>query len=227
MEDPGDYRLGTIEMMNSPYCIVAYVEAKNPMDIYCVGVWNNKRWRQLIMITPELMVGNKQYPYFNDYLQGTAMKWVRELANPTGVFGPYDDLTIQMQNSRYNTIGTRRVYINLWFDYMYNDIYDYRMAFIKSNFTDDNIVINNFIFTNESILVSSKSKTRTGSSTIKYEWIIKACESKDAFYLFVNKQGGLIITKSEITEGNEDQLRAFLSSKISAQCNKLKKVKNK
>ena len=142
MEDPGDYRLGTIEMMNSPYCIVAYVEAKNPMDIYCVGVWNNKRWRQLIMITPELMVGNKQYPYFNDYLQGTAMKWVRELANPTGVFGPYDDLTIQMQNSRYNTIGNRKVYINLWFDYMYNDIYDYRMAFIKSNFIDDNIEYN-------------------------------------------------------------------------------------
>ncbi len=95
------------------------------------------------------------------------------------------------------------------------------------NFTDDNIVINNFIFTNESILVSSKSKTRTGSSTIKYEWIIKACESKNAFYLFVNKQGGLIITKSEITEGNADQLRAFLCSKIPAQRNKLKKVKNK
>lgn len=95
------------------------------------------------------------------------------------------------------------------------------------NFTEDNIIINNFIFTNESILVSSKSKTRTGSTTIKYQWILKACESKNAFYLFVNKQGGLIITKSEITEGDEDGLRAFLCSKIPAQRNKLKKIKNK
>ena len=93
------------------------------------------------------------------------------------------------------------------------------------SFNDENTVINNFIFTDESILITSKSKVKTGSSTIKYEWIIKACETKSAFYLFLNKQGGLIVTKSEITVGNEDELRALLNSKISAKRNKLLKTK--
>ena len=91
------------------------------------------------------------------------------------------------------------------------------------DFSDDNTVMNYFIFTNDSILATSKSKIRTGSSTYKYEWIMKACETKTAFYLFFNKEGGLIITKSEITEGSEDQLRALLSSKISVKRNKLNK----
>ena len=91
------------------------------------------------------------------------------------------------------------------------------------DFTDDKTVMNHFIFTNDSILATSKSKIRTGSSTYKYEWIMKACETKTAFYLFFNKEGGLIITKSEITEGTEDQLRSLLSSKISVKRNKLNK----
>jgi len=111
--------------------------------------------------------------------------------------------------------------------------FDFVMAFnyfikpiIKlKSFSEENTVVNNFIFTNESILVTSKSKVKSGSSTIKYEWITKACETKGAFYLFLNKSGGLIITKSEITEGSDNELRALLSSKISAKRNKLLKTK--
>ena len=88
--------------------------------------------------------------------------------------------------------------------------------------TDDNIITNHFIFAEESILVTSKSKSKTSSSTVKYEWVIKACEDKNAFYLFVNKDGGLIITKKDIMNGSENQLRAFLCSKIPAKQNKLK-----
>ena len=29
----------------------------------------------------EMILGNKQYPFFNDDLQGAAMKWLRDLAN--------------------------------------------------------------------------------------------------------------------------------------------------
>ena len=102
------------------------------------------------------------------------------------------------------------------------------MYFIKpaiklKNFTEDNVVLNSFIFTKENILASSKSKVRTGSSTYKYEWIMKACETKTAFYLFFNKEGGLIVTKAEIKEGTVDELRNLLSSKISQKRNKLNK----
>jgi hypothetical protein len=143
MEEAGDYRLGTIEMMNSDYIVVAYVEAKDDMTL-CNGsdTWNNKRWRQLLVITPDLILGNKQYPYNNDILQGTALKWLRRLAEATGSFGPYDEEAVQIVNHGMNRIGTRDIYVNLTFSYMYNDIYDHRLAFINSNAKNLNLTLN-------------------------------------------------------------------------------------
>ena len=113
----------------------------------------------------------------------------------------------------------------LAFDFVMAYNYFIRPVVKLKGFTEENTVVNNFIFTDENILVTSKSKVKTGSSTIKYEWITRACETKNAFYLFMSKQGCLIITKGEITEGNVIQLRALLSSKISAKRNKLLKTK--
>ena len=149
VDEPGDYRLGTIEMMNSPYCVIAYVEAKDPMPICTDDFWNSKRWRQLLMITPEMILGNKQYPYFNDNLQGTAMKWLRDLANDykrtdpdEEKFGPYEEEALQIRNHRWNTIGNEEVYVNFEFTYMYNDIYDLRMAFIARHCNETRIEYN-------------------------------------------------------------------------------------
>lgn len=145
MEEPGDYRLGTIEMMNSESVIIAYVEAKEDMHIADHDQkWNNKRWRQLIVVTPELILGNKQYPYFNDVLQGTALKWIKELAAGADLgYGPYDVESVQIRNQSANTIGNRRVHFNLYMSgYMYNDIYDLRMGFMKSNWTGTDLTIN-------------------------------------------------------------------------------------
>lgn len=151
MEEAGDYRLGTIEMMNSPYCVVAYVEAREPMTLWSMDTkWNSKRWRQLLMITPEMLLGNKQYPYFSDDLQGTAMKWLRELANAGDYrcadnnkrYGPYEEEALQIINKRRNRVGTREIYVNFWFNYMYCDIYDYRMAFIARNCPSNSIEYN-------------------------------------------------------------------------------------
>ena len=142
MEEAGDYRLGTIEMMNSAYCVVAYVESKDDMSLWRSDArWNSKRWRQLLMITPEMLLGNKQYPYESDELQGAAMKWLRELANAGDFrcvenekrYGPYADEALQIMNQRWNKVGTEEVYVHFWFDYMYCDIYDRRMAFIARN----------------------------------------------------------------------------------------------
>ena len=132
VNEAGDFRLGTIEMMNSDYVVVAYVEAKDDMYLCNYGPWNNKRWRQLLIITPDFILGNKQYPYNSDVLQGIAMKWLRRLAEASGSFGPYDDEAFQIRNHSTNIIGTHQVYVNLSFNYMYNDIYDNRLAFINS-----------------------------------------------------------------------------------------------
>lgn len=151
MDEQGDYRLGTIEMMNSPYCVVAYMEAHEDMALWDGTVrWNNKHWRQLLMITPEMLLGNKQYPYFSDDLQGTSMKWLRELANVGDFrcvennkrYGPYSEEALQIRNQRWNKVGLQDIYVHFWFDYMYNDIYDSRMAFISRYFSSDRIEYN-------------------------------------------------------------------------------------
>lgn len=151
MEEAGDYRLGTIEMMNSESVIIAYIEAKEDMCICndANAKWNNKRWRQLIVVTPELILGNKQYPYFNDVVQGTALKWIKELAASTDfsntpyiTYGPYEEESVQINNQNTNVIGNRRVHFNLYMGgYMYNDIYDLRMGFLKRNWDGTDLTI--------------------------------------------------------------------------------------
>lgn len=131
VEDYGDYRLGTIEMMNSPCVVVAYVEAKNNMFICGEDEWNNKRWRQLFIVTREMILGNRQYPYNNDVLQGAAIKWLREMCQETVGWGPYTSETHQIRNDAWNTInGDMNVRFNLSCNYMYNDVYDSRLAYI-------------------------------------------------------------------------------------------------
>ncbi len=136
IDDPGDYRLGTIEMMNSPYVVVAYLKSNND-ELYLNDEfrWNSKRWRQLLVVSPDLILGNKQYPYNNDELQGTAMKWLRELALATHNYGPYSETAINIENRADNYIdGNKAVHFNLDMDYMYNDIYDFRLAYFNPNY---------------------------------------------------------------------------------------------
>jgi hypothetical protein len=130
MEEYGDYRLGTIEMMNSPCVVIAYVEAKDKMYV-CGKDWSNKRWRQLYIVTPELILGNRQYPYNSDLLQGTAINWLRDLATKTVGWGPYTEEAHQIKNNSWNTVnGTQNIRFNLYTTYMYNDVYDCRLAYV-------------------------------------------------------------------------------------------------
>lgn len=76
----GGYRQGTVEMMNSPTVVVAYLNSTDP---YYVGVnqyWNNKRWRQLFVVDRNCVVAVKGYPYQNNDLTQAAMDWILELA---------------------------------------------------------------------------------------------------------------------------------------------------
>ena len=136
MDEPGDYRLGTIEMMNSDCVIVAYVESKDPMWTPG-GDWNSKRWRQLYIITREVILGNRQYPYNSDELQGVAIKWIREIMTQVPGYGPYPDETVQLKNDSWNTIRDKKIRFNFYTGYMYNDVYDYRLAYVADQKIDD------------------------------------------------------------------------------------------
>ena len=78
--DTGGYRLGTVEMMNSPSVIVAYISASENMNIGNSYHWNNKKWRQLFIVDKEVILGIKSYPYYNESITFTVIKWLKELA---------------------------------------------------------------------------------------------------------------------------------------------------
>lgn len=79
--DTGGYRQGTVEMMNSPMVVVAYLTAKEPMYMGNKGhKWNNKKWRQLFIVNSTCILGVKSYPYHNDKLTLYITKWLKELA---------------------------------------------------------------------------------------------------------------------------------------------------
>ena len=78
--DYGGYRQGTVEMMNSPYVVVAYIAEKDNMSIDNNHEWNSKKWRQLFIVDKSLMLSIKAYPYRSDVLSMEVMKWLKELA---------------------------------------------------------------------------------------------------------------------------------------------------
>lgn len=79
--DEGEYRQGTVEMMNSECVIVAYLESSK--DFYPVSsdrTWSNKKWRQLFIVNEFVITGIKPYPYFNCHITNAVLEWLHELA---------------------------------------------------------------------------------------------------------------------------------------------------
>lgn len=121
----GEYRQGTVEMMNSQQVVVAYLASEEDMKIYPWGEqrhWNNKKWRQLFIVDPEYIANIKGYPYQNDSLTHEILNWIAELAEKAGM-GPYDEI---IKNNPYGSIVTNeeedhRVLFDPQTGLMYND----------------------------------------------------------------------------------------------------------
>lgn len=141
-DDPGDYRLGTIEMMNSPYVVVAYLEAADTMWVPDGYRWNNKKWRQLYVVSPEMILGNRQYPYENDELQGVALNWLKDMASKIPGYGPYMPEASSVINHEINSFGERKIRVVLNMNYMYNDIYGHRLAYFSSEYNNSSYYLN-------------------------------------------------------------------------------------
>lgn len=75
----GQYRMGTVEMMNSPYVIVAYLKGEKPFRFYH-DTWSNKKWRNLVIVNNELISTIKGYPFQSNELNIAVIKWIQELA---------------------------------------------------------------------------------------------------------------------------------------------------
>lgn len=136
----GCYHVGTVEMMNSNNVLCCYLEAAEPYhfnkenqsDEYSCP---NKRWRQLIYITKDIIVGGKSYPYTNEDLSKKLIEVVRELADKNlhwhYRFGPelYQDMkwingSCSMNRAKNYIRSKNTKKYNILFDSkgMYNDM---------------------------------------------------------------------------------------------------------
>ena len=137
----GCYHVGTVEMMNSNNVLCCYLENSAPYYFSEDNAgnenykWCNKKWRQLVYFTKDIIVCGKSYPYANDEISKSLIKIIRDLARKnlgwTYSFGPelYQDM--KWINGSYSMNRAKR-YIsyknmrkhNILFDTkgMYNDM---------------------------------------------------------------------------------------------------------
>lgn len=122
----GEYRMGTVEMMNSPCVVVAYVT--NDRDPYYLfnddnARWYNKRWRELFIVDKGIITGIKGYPYKSRELERVVADWLRELAKENLDWDYDDKYYIYYNNSTLNDfpkeLGKARIIFKA--NVMYND----------------------------------------------------------------------------------------------------------
>lgn len=127
----GSYRRGTVEMMNSPCVLVAYISAKQPYIINHKQ-WNNKKWRELFIVTKDIISNVKGYPYLNDEFDSMIINWIRELAK--------NNLNLDFENNQHEIqagvpIKDFDEEFSVWYytEAMYNDCYEQTVCF-SNNF---------------------------------------------------------------------------------------------
>lgn len=138
--DYGEYRRGTVEMMNSPCVIVAYLTSTDPMSVSNNYQWNSKKWRELFVVDKDVIVGIKGYPYHNSDIEESVLSWLKELVEKNWGFSYENDFYIlSMNDDRDGYVeGLDGISVIFRTDTMYNDFYSDHTAYIKKDI-DHNI----------------------------------------------------------------------------------------
>ena len=112
----GDYRAGTVEMMNSSNVLIAYLDASTPFKFNSYNL-PNKKWRSLIIADPESIINVKGYPYQNAELAAKVCKWIGELMYKN------HHITMKLQEREDNLLDYSELGL-FNTDVMYNDFCD-------------------------------------------------------------------------------------------------------
>lgn len=118
-ENNGCYRMGTVEMMNSPMVVCAYVKSdKQFFEFGSDWKWNSKKWRAWLIVTPQMIICNKQYPYYNEPIAKQALDWMRTLAQ-----NHYHSNYGFIHENFLNHLSFNNIKVNFTTNFMYNDLY--------------------------------------------------------------------------------------------------------
>ena len=129
VDDTGDYRMGTVEMMNSPIVVCAYLKGSEPFNFGWnkndeFTTWNNKKWRELFVVTPELITEIKSYPYDNEEFTKAVMDTLLALSKENDD-NEYDTEVYWTRSTQVNSRGMR-LQFGTYENGMYNDFGCYR-----------------------------------------------------------------------------------------------------
>jgi hypothetical protein len=129
-EESGCYRRGTVEMMNSPCVVVAYLCSKDSLKIGGQE-WNSKKWRELYVVHPNGIFNIKSYPYYNEELTKITLSWLKELANAAGIGNYRDEMGSFNADREFHVDGIEYdCEIRPRTDAMYNDFHDNKESFL-------------------------------------------------------------------------------------------------
>jgi len=124
---PGDYRMGTVECMNSPFIVVAYLHnPKKQMEFWYDYKnkesynWNKKKWRELFIVREGIISEVKGYPFQDENLTNTVLMWLKELAS-NNLGWEYDDVEVDISHDNYRPDGRVNLFRMKTGSYMYND----------------------------------------------------------------------------------------------------------
>ena len=163
-EDVGDYCAGTVAMMNSNNTIIAYLDAETPYFPCERGEfkdweWNNKKYRNLIVVDPLIISGIKGYPCANENIDDVIINKVKELAQK--------NLGLKYEDKIHKGIrrhDAENVPISLCTDKMYNDSEHWDARFMCGDMS------------NLKILDTTATKNSRDSWKLRYDGIVKCLE---------------------------------------------------
>lgn len=136
-DDKGCHRAGTLELMNCENTLVAYVES----DTYRYNIagedWNSKKYRQLIMLTPDLAMTNKSYPFRNDDMSKLGLQWVMELAEKNLGMEFFPDMW-SYDDGAADIPGVDRIIVET--DLMYDDTDNRSHSFVALTIDHESVI---------------------------------------------------------------------------------------
>lgn len=123
--DSGCYRMGTVEMMNSPCVVVAYFTGNKTMRFYDCE-WNSKKWRNLFIVDKDYVMSIKGYPYQSTEMDEAAIGMIKELAKKNLGWTYGNEVYEWEFNNNHDDVsldadGDEQVYFEFDTNYMYND----------------------------------------------------------------------------------------------------------
>ena len=177
------HRQGTVEMMNSPCVIVAYLSAEKGMRIGREYEWSNKKWRQLFVVDKNIIAGIKGYPYENNFLAEEVINWIKELAKENLGWTYGDNLSWDCGDEDIVEIDyfpeeMRKTHLIFETEHMYNDFgcAESHLICLGDNITKDDLIL--FYRANKPCLkIRYSGKSQCMICGVLNPWI------KDASYL--------------------------------------------